>query len=67
MTQGVGWVDLKTGELSQEAAFMAQMSLADKRFGFPEEVANVALLLAGSEGTYISGQSYVIDVGLWRG
>lgn len=37
------------------------------RFGMPEEVANVVLLLAGVEGAYISGQSYVIDAGLWRG
>ncbi len=57
MTHGVGWVaDLEKGGLTEGAAAMAN-GLPMKRFGKPEEVANVVLLLAGSEGSYITGQS----------
>lgn len=67
MTSSLGWVDLKTDQLSAEAKMLLDSEAAIKRFGTPEEIANVALLLSSNEGSYITGQSYVVDVGLWYG
>ena len=38
-----------------------------RRFGLPEEVAAVALLLASDEATYITGSEFNIDGGLLAG
>ncbi|MFY0732320.1 SDR family oxidoreductase [Pseudomonas sp. NFX15] len=38
-----------------------------RRFGMPEEVAAMALLLAGDEATYITGSEFNIDGGLLAG
>jgi len=38
-----------------------------RRFGMPEEVAAVALLLASDEATYITGSEFNIDGGLLAG
>ncbi|KAI9002921.1 hypothetical protein DFJ74DRAFT_613403 [Hyaloraphidium curvatum] len=67
LTQSVGWVaDAAKGSHIPQLEPMVQ-SLNVKRFAMPEEVANVALLLAGIEGSYVSGQSYVIDTGFFKG
>jgi glucose 1-dehydrogenase len=34
------------------------------RFGRPEEVASVAVFLAGDEGDYVTGSTYYIDGGM---
>ncbi|MNY77969.1 putative 2,4-dienoyl-CoA reductase [compost metagenome] len=38
-----------------------------RRFGLPEEVAAMALLLAGDDATYITGSEFNIDGGLLAG
>ena len=38
-----------------------------RRFGMPEEVASVALLLASDDATYITGSEFNIDGGLLAG
>jgi NAD(P)-dependent dehydrogenase (short-subunit alcohol dehydrogenase family) len=38
-----------------------------RRFGMPEEVAAMALLLASDEATYITGSEFNIDGGLLAG
>ena len=38
-----------------------------RRFGMPEEVAPLALLLASDEATYITGSEFNIDGGLLAG
>jgi NAD(P)-dependent dehydrogenase (short-subunit alcohol dehydrogenase family) len=38
-----------------------------RRFGMPEEVAAVALMLAGDDATYITGSEFNIDGGLLAG
>lgn len=38
-----------------------------RRFGTPEEVAAVALLLASDDATYITGSEFNIDGGLLAG
>lgn len=47
------------------AAFVADTPL--KRFGRPEEVANLAVLLASDEATYVTGSELTIDGGLLAG
>lgn len=57
------------GDGPDRAARMAAL-VADtplKRFGLPEEVAAVALMLAGDEATYITGTEINIDGGLLAG
>ena len=38
-----------------------------RRFGMPEEVAAVALLLASDDSTYVTGSEFNIDGGLLAG
>lgn len=47
------------------AAFVADTPL--RRFGTPEEVAAVALMLAGDDSAYITGSEFHIDGGLLAG
>ncbi len=47
------------------AAFAADTPL--KRFGAPEEVAAIALMLASEEATYVTGAEFNIDGGLLAG
>ena len=57
------------GDGPGRAARMAKM-VADaplKRFGRPEEVAAIAVLLASDEATYITGSEFDIDGGLLAG
>jgi NAD(P)-dependent dehydrogenase (short-subunit alcohol dehydrogenase family) len=57
------------GEGAQRAASLAALS-ADtplKRFGAPEEVAAVAVMLASDEATYVTGAEFNIDGGLLAG
>lgn len=35
-----------------------------KRFGLPEEVANVALFLASNDASYVTGSIYAVDGGM---
>ncbi len=49
----------------EEKAMVAQMPL--HRFGRPEEVAAVAVLLASDEATYITGSEFNIDGGVLAG
>lgn len=58
---------LGTGEerAARLAAFVADTPL--KRFGRPEEVANLAVLLASDEATYVTGSELTIDGGLLAG
>ena len=46
-------------------AFVADTPL--KRFGMPEEVAAIAVMLASDEATYITGTEVIIDGGLLAG
>ncbi|KAI9019101.1 short-chain dehydrogenase/reductase SDR [Hyaloraphidium curvatum] len=62
MTASIGWVDGETGKHAPALDGMVN-SWHIKRFAFPEEVSNVCLLLAGTEGSYLSGQSFVVDGG----
>ena len=50
---------------SRMAALVADTPL--KRFGSPEEVAAICLLLASDEATYITGAEFTIDGGLLAG
>ncbi len=52
-------------EGSDEKALLADMPL--HRFGRPEEVAAVAILLASDEATYITGSEFNIDGGILAG
>lgn len=57
------------GSGPERAAHM-QALVADtplRRFGLPEEVAAIALLLASDEATYITGAEFTIDGGLLAG
>jgi NAD(P)-dependent dehydrogenase (short-subunit alcohol dehydrogenase family) len=47
------------------AAFVADTPL--KRFGLPEEVAAIALMLASDEAAYVTGSEFNIDGGLLAG
>ena len=47
------------------AAFVADTPL--RRFGKPEEVAAVAVMLASDEATYITGAEFHIDGGILAG
>ncbi len=55
-TSWVEWLDKRTLD-----AYRSSISL--RRFGKPEEVANVAAFLASEESSYINGQGIVIDGG----
>lgn len=50
---------------AEEAALIAGMPL--HRFGRPEEVAAVAVLLASDEATYITGSEFNVDGGIMAG
>jgi NAD(P)-dependent dehydrogenase (short-subunit alcohol dehydrogenase family) len=47
------------------AAFVADTPL--RRFGTPEEVAAIAVMLASDEATYITGSEFHIDGGILAG
>ena len=55
-TGWVDWLDKRTLE-----GYRSSISL--RRFGKPEEVANVAVFLASEESSYINGQGIVVDGG----
>jgi NAD(P)-dependent dehydrogenase (short-subunit alcohol dehydrogenase family) len=44
-----------------KAKLEAQMLF--KRFGQPEEIANVALFLVSDEASFVTGQTYIVDGG----
>ena len=47
-----------------EAALMSEIPLG--RWGKPEEVANLAIFLAGDDAGYVTGSTYFIDGGMLR-
>ncbi len=47
-----------------EVALMAEIPLG--RWGKPEEVANLAIFLAGEDASYVTGSTYYIDGGMLR-
>ena len=47
------------------AALVADTPL--KRFGLPDEVAAIAVMLASDEATYVTGAEFTIDGGLLAG
>ncbi|MBI3023315.1 MAG: SDR family oxidoreductase [Thaumarchaeota archaeon] len=49
--------------LSQKEIGNLKSSIPLKRFGEPDEVANLAVFLASEEANYITGQGIVIDGG----
>lgn len=53
-----------SGALAQKTqkAILGQIPM--KRFGAPEDVANLALFLAGDDSSYITGQVFCIDGGM---
>lgn len=54
-----------TNSLSAAGKHLAAQHMLG-RFGVPAEVANVVLLLAGNEGSFLTGQEWVVDGGLHR-
>jgi 3(or 17)beta-hydroxysteroid dehydrogenase len=57
--------DAMIDDADDEKAMLAHMPL--HRFGRPEEVAAVAILLASDEATYITGSEFNIDGGILAG
>ena len=51
--------------LGRLAALVADTPL--RRFGAPEEVAAIAVLLAGDESAYVTGAEFHVDGGLLAG
>jgi glucose 1-dehydrogenase len=49
-----------------EKAKKATARIPMKRFGQPQEVANVALFLASTDSSYVTGSSYFVDGGLMQ-
>ncbi|KAI9030239.1 short-chain dehydrogenase/reductase SDR [Hyaloraphidium curvatum] len=64
MTQSLDWLDSDFKPAGNGQALAARHSL--NRFGEPSEVANVCLLLASPEGSFLTGQEFVVDGGLHR-
>ncbi len=53
------------GREAAMAALVADTPL--RRFGTPEEVAAIAVLLAGDESAYVTGAEFHVDGGLLAG
>jgi len=53
-----------TQRLSEKVKEEMMSRIPLKRFGFPEEVADLALFLASDKANYITGQVIRIDGGL---
>jgi NAD(P)-dependent dehydrogenase (short-subunit alcohol dehydrogenase family) len=53
------------GRAASMAALVADTPL--RRFGAPEEVAAIAVLLAGDESAYVTGAEFHVDGGLLAG
>jgi NAD(P)-dependent dehydrogenase (short-subunit alcohol dehydrogenase family) len=53
------------GRAARMAAYVADTPL--RRFGLPEEVAAVAVMLASDEAAYITGTEITIDGGILAG
>ena len=59
-----GWIDTSMNEnLSQEMIKKEADKILLKRFGNPEEIANVALFLASDKASYVNGSVIVVNGG----
>ena len=54
-----------TAKLSEAAHEELKKSLCIERLGEPEDVANLALFLAGDESSYITGEVIKVDGGMY--
>lgn len=59
--------DMKTSKTGQQALSMIKDFSALGRMGKPEEVAEAAWFLASKKSSYITGQTLIIDGGLFAG
>ena len=53
-----------TAKIPRQIARAQVEKITLKRFGKPEEVANVAVFLASDDSSYITGQTIIVDGGL---
>jgi 3-oxoacyl-[acyl-carrier protein] reductase len=53
-----------TAKIPRQIARAQVEKITLKRFGKPDEVANVAVFLASDDSSYITGQTIVVDGGL---
>ena len=60
-----GFIDTDmTAKIPRATAQAQREKITLKRFGKPEEIANVALFLASDDSSYITGQTVIVDGGL---
>ena len=60
---GLTVTPLTQSQMSQEAFDAAVQTMPDKKLGRPEDIANLALLMASEEGRHINCQNWPVDGG----
>jgi 3-oxoacyl-[acyl-carrier protein] reductase len=67
LRSGMAFAAQKSGRSKEEIAAESMASIPAKRFGNPEEFGELCAFICSAQASYITGQNFLIDGGLYPG